>query len=165
MHNGLTEQQLDRIVAIIKTKVGDVEGSSAAKVLSAVLKRNDNANVVTDGNSHFVGSVSVHMLVANDSIFNTQMASVTFEPGARTNWHSHPSGQILIITEGTAYYQEKGKPKQILSKGQVIKCPPSVTHWHGATRAGSMTHTALSSNLQKGGVVWQQKVTDEEYEK
>lgn len=165
MHNGLTEQQLDRIVMIIKAKVGDIEGNNAEKVLDAVLKRNSNSATKAEVNSNFVGSVQVRMLVTNDSVFNTQMASVTFEPGARMNWHTHPSGQILIITEGTAYYQEKGKPKQILSKGQVVKCPPGVTHWHGATREGSMTHMALSSNLEKGGVVWLQKVTDEEYDK
>ncbi|MBS1489073.1 MAG: carboxymuconolactone decarboxylase family protein [Bacteroidetes bacterium] len=163
LHNGLTEQQLARIVTIIKDKVGDAEGNSAAKILDAILKRNSSA--VANSNNHFVGSVSVQMLVDNDSIFNTQMASVTFEPGARTNWHTHPSGQILIVTEGIAYYQEKGKPKQMLSKGQVMKCPPGATHWHGATREGSMTHLALSTNLQMGGVVWLQKVTEEEYEK
>jgi 4-carboxymuconolactone decarboxylase len=92
------------------------------------------------------------------------MGSVTFEPGARTNWHRHPSGQILVITDGTAYYQEKGKPKQTLSKGHVVKCPPGVTHWHGATRVGSMTHLAVSPNLNMGQVVWLEKVTDEEYE-
>ncbi|MBS1558352.1 MAG: carboxymuconolactone decarboxylase family protein [Bacteroidetes bacterium] len=165
VHNGLTEQQLDGIVAIVKAKVGDVEGRNAAKALSAVLKRNENTSKVTEVSSHFVGSVQVHMLVGNDSVFHTQMASVTFEPGARTNWHTHPSGQILVITEGTAYYQEKGKTKQIFSKGEVIKCSPGVTHWHGATRDSSMTHIALSPNQQMGGVVWLQEVTDEEYGK
>lgn len=165
MHNGLTEKQLDRIVSIIKTKVGDVEGNNATNVLRVVLKRNGQSDTAPEGNSNFVGSVSVRMIVTNDSVFNTQMASVTFEPGARTNWHYHPSGQVLIVTDGTAYYQEKGKPKQVLSKGQVIKCPPGVMHWHGATPKSSMTHTAFSPNLEKGGVVWLQKVTAEEYEK
>jgi quercetin dioxygenase-like cupin family protein len=163
MNNGLTEEQLDGIVLIIKTKVGDVEGNNAAIVLREVLKRKA-PNTTSDPNSNFVGNVSVNMLVTKDSIFNTQMATVTFERGARTNWHYHPSGQILIITDGTAYYQEKGKPKQILSKGQVVKCPPNTHHWHGATREGAMTHIAFSPNLEMGGVVWLQKVTDEEYE-
>jgi quercetin dioxygenase-like cupin family protein len=163
MNNGLTEEQLDGIVLIIKTKVGDVEGNNAAIVLRGVLKRKA-PNTTSDPNSNFVGNVSVNMLVTKDSIFNTQMATVTFERGARTNWHHHPSGQILIITDGTAYYQEKGKPKQILSKGQVVKCPPNTHHWHGATREGAMTHIAFSPNLEMGGVVWLQKVTDEEYE-
>lgn len=160
MHNGLTQQQLYGIVSIIKAKVGDTEGNNAEMVLRAVLKLD-----APEGNSNFTGSAYVKMIVSADTVFNTQMASVTFEPGARTNWHYHPSGQILLITEGTAFYQEKGKPKQTLSKGQVAKCLPGVEHWHGATRDGSMTHIAMSPNLEKGGVVWLQKVTDEEYDK
>ena len=165
LHNGLTQQQLDQIVLIIKTKVGDTEGVNAAIVLNTVLKRNEQSNTSAEAKNNFAGSVHVKMLVANDSLLNTQMATVTFETGARTNWHYHPSGQILLIVDGTAFYQEKGKPKQMLSKGQVAKCPPGVTHWHGATRSGSMTHLAMSPNLDKGSVVWLQKVTDEEYDK
>lgn len=164
MHNGLTKEQLNSIVTIIRMKVGEVEGNTAETALRAVLGADRDSKKEGPGSSNFTGSVSVRMLVVPDSIFNTQMASVTFEPGARTNWHYHPSGQILIITDGTAYYQEKGKPKQILAKGQVVKCPPDVQHWHGATRDGSMTHTALSPNLQMGRVVWLQAVTEEEYE-
>jgi 4-carboxymuconolactone decarboxylase len=164
MHNGLMAEQLDRIVSIIKSKVGDVEGNNAAIVLHAVLKRSEQTDAPSEINNNFVGSVFIKMIVTKDSIFNTQMANVTFEPGARTNWHYHPSGQILIITDGVAYYQEKGRPKQILSKGQIVKCPPGVTHWHGATRNGAMTHIAFSPNLELGGVVWLQKVKDEEYE-
>lgn len=163
MHNGLTKAQLNNIVIIIQTKVDVHEGNRAANVLRAILEPENQAKV-TEANSNFVGTVSVSMMVNPDSLFNTQMGAVTFEPGARTNWHYHPSGQILIITEGTAYYQEKGKPKQILSKGQVAKCPPNVQHWHGATQKGSMTHIAFTPDLQKGGVVWLQKVTDAEYE-
>ena len=165
MHNGLTELQLDKIVSIIKIKVGDMEGNNAAIVLRAVLKRKEQDNKASEINSNFVGSAFVQMLLTKDSIFNSQIATVTFEPGARTNWHYHPSGQILVITDGAAYYQEKGKSKQTLRKGQVVKCPPGVAHWHGATRDGAMTHMAISPNLQMGGVVWLQKVTDEEYEK
>jgi 4-carboxymuconolactone decarboxylase len=112
---------------------------------------------------NFTGSVWVHMIVAKDSIFNTQMATVTFEPGARTNWHSHPSGQILVITSGSAYYQEKGKQKRVLTKGEVVKCYPGVTHWHGATPNSEMTHMAVSADLDKGAVVWGEKVSDEDY--
>jgi 4-carboxymuconolactone decarboxylase len=162
MHNGLTKAQLNNIVMIIQTKVDAHEGNKAANVLRAILEP-DQAKT-TQANSNFVGTVSVNMMVNPDSLFNTQMGAVTFEPGARTNWHYHPSGQILIIIEGTAYYQEKGKPKQILSKGEVAKCPPNVQHWHGAAPQGSMTHIALTPDLQRGGVVWLQQVTDEEYE-
>jgi len=144
-HNGLTEAELGQIMAIIKTKV---EGKSAS-----------------ESNPNFTGSVSVNMLVNNDSVFNTQIATVIFEPGARTNWHYHPSGQILLITDGVAYYQEKGKPKQVLVKGQTVKCLPGVMHWHGASPGDQMTHIAISPNLEKGGVVWLEKVTEEDYNK
>jgi len=159
IHNGLTELDLDRIVSTIKTKVGNTEGVNAGIVLNNVLKHKDTSQ----RNPNFTGAVSVTMFVNNDSIFNTQMATVTFEAGARTNWHYHPSGQILVITEGIAYYQEKGRPKQILSKGQVVKCLPGIIHWHGASPDGTMTHMATSTNLEKGGVVWLEKVTEEEY--
>ncbi len=165
MHNGLTGEQLIRIVSIIKTKVGEIEGNNAATVLRAVLIARGLPTTTPEVNNNFTGSVYVQMMVTQDSVFNTVMANVTFQPGARSNWHYHPTGQILIITDGTAFYQEEGKPKQTLSTGQIVRCPPNVHHWHGATPTGSMTHLSLTPNLQMGGVVWLQKVTDEEYEK
>ena len=112
---------------------------------------------------YFTGTAWVKMLVTADDIFNTSVANVTFEPGARNNWHTHPGGQILIITDGVGYYQEKGKPVQLLHKGDVIKILPGVVHWHGASPDSEMTHLAINTNTQKGIVEWLQKVTDEEY--
>ena len=111
---------------------------------------------------YFTGTTWVKMLVTADDIFNTSVANVTFEPGARNNWHTHPGGQILIITDGVGYYQEKGKPVQLLHKGDVIKILPGVVHWHGASPDSEMTHLAINTNTQKGIVEWLQKVTDEE---
>ena len=71
-------------------------------------------------------------MVQNDRTYKMQVGNVTFEPGARTNWHYHPGGQILLATDGVGYYQEKGSPKRFFRKGDVIKCPPNITHWHGA---------------------------------
>ena len=185
MYNGLTKEQLAGIVSIIQNKVNQQAGSDAFAVLEAVLNPDKSAkpspnkdtgaiSIETSINAfprgekassnNFTGTAWHHPIVTRDSVFNTSMGSVTFEPGARTNWHRHASGQILVITDGTAYYQEKGKAKQTLSKGQVIKCPPGVTHWHGATRDSSMTHLAISPNLELGQVVWLEKVTDEAYE-
>ena len=112
---------------------------------------------------YFTGNVWLKMLAPNDDTFNCQVGNVTFEPGARNHWHSHPAGQILIVTNGIGYYQEKGMPVQIISKGDVIKILPGVVHWHGASHANEMTHIALSTNTQKGIVEWLQPVTDEEY--
>jgi quercetin dioxygenase-like cupin family protein len=112
---------------------------------------------------YFTGTAWVKMLVPNDGTFNCQIGNVTFEPGARNNWHTHPGGQILIVTDGTGYYQEKGEPIQLLRKGDVVKILPDAEHWHGASPDSEFTHIAVNTNTQKGIVVWLQKVTDEEY--
>jgi len=103
------------------------------------------------------------MRVNNDSTYNTSIGNVTFELKARTNWHKHPGGQILLITEGQGFYQEKGKSAQVLRKGDIVKIPPYAEHWHGAAPEYSLTHIAISPNTDKGSVVWLQPVTDEEY--
>ena len=97
-----------------------------------------------------------------DGLLNSNIAVAEFLPNTRLAWHNHPGGQILLITEGVGYYQEKGKPRQIVRKGDVIKCLPAVEHWHGASVESGMTYVAVSP-AQKGGTVWAQAVTDEEY--
>jgi len=84
-----------------------------------------------------VGTLWLYTRVEIDSAFNTQVGNVTFEPGARTHWHVHPAGQILLITDGIGYHQQKDRPVQLIQKGDVVKCPPNVEHWHGATPANS----------------------------
>ena len=112
---------------------------------------------------YFTGIVWIKMLVPNDPTLNCQMANVVFEPGARNNWHIHPGGQILIVTDGIGYYQEKGKPIQLIRKGDVINIPPDVEHWHGASHDSEFTHIAVNPNTRKGIVVWLERVTDKEY--
>lgn len=114
---------------------------------------------------YFTGTAWIEPLVPDDRTFNCVIGNVTFEPGARNNWHTHPGGQILIATEGTGYFQEKGKSIQLLQKGDVIKIHPDVEHWHGASPDSEFTHIAISTNTQKGIVRWMQRVTDEEYTK
>ncbi|GAB3551085.1 hypothetical protein GCM10027577_31130 [Spirosoma fluminis] len=113
--------------------------------------------------NNFTGTVWVHLLVAPDSTYTTSVGSVLFEPGARTNWHSHQAGQLLLVTDGEGLYQEQGKPIQRLHKGDVIKCQPDITHWHGASPGTIMTHIAINPNTEKGVVIWKQPVTDQEY--
>jgi len=114
-------------------------------------------------NNNFTGTAWLQMMVSNDTTYNTSIGNVTFEPGARTNWHKHPGGQILLVTDGSGYYQEKGKPAQIIRKGDVVRIPPDTEHWHGASANSGLTHVAISPNLQKGSVIWLTPVTDEEY--
>ncbi len=113
--------------------------------------------------AYFTGTTHVKMLVAADDTLNTQIGNVVFEAGARNNWHTHGGGQILIATQGTGYYQEKGKPIQLLNPGDVVKIAPGIVHWHGASPGSAFTHIAINTNTQKGVVEWMDRVTDEEY--
>lgn len=112
---------------------------------------------------NFTGNAWAAALVDNDSIYNTLVGNVYFEPGARSNWHRHPSGQILIITDGTGYHQIKGQPRQSLKKGDIVKCPPNAEHWHGASPDTGMQQMYIIPKTEKGIVTWLQKVTDEQY--
>ena len=112
---------------------------------------------------NFTGTVWLNYLAETDTVHNVNIGSVTFEPGARTNWHFHKGGQILLVTVGKGQYQEKGKPIEIINKGDVVKCPPNIEHWHGATSKDTMTHIAIGTNTNIGGAVWLKAVTDEEY--
>jgi 4-carboxymuconolactone decarboxylase len=112
---------------------------------------------------NFIGTVWVNMNVTTDDGYNTIIGTVTFEPEARTNWHSHTSGQILMVTSGKGYYQEKGKPIQIIEEGDVVKVPKSVKHWHGASHEQAMTHIAIVTERDKDQTEWFEPVSDEEY--
>ena len=112
---------------------------------------------------NFTGKAWNTGLVANDSIYNTVVGNVYFEPGARSNWHTHPAGQILIITDGVGYHQIKGQPRQTIKKGDVVKCPPNVVHWHGASPDTGLQQIYILPKTEKGIVTWLQKVTDDEY--
>ena len=104
---------------------------------------------------YFTGTAWVKILVAVEAGLNCVVGNVIFEPGARNNWHTHPGGQILLATDGTGYYQEKGKPAQIVHKGDVIKCLPGVAHWHAAAPNSSFAYVAISP-AQKGKTIWLQ---------
>ena len=112
---------------------------------------------------HFIGTAWVEMLVPMDSTFNCPIGNVTFEPGARNNWHKHPGGQLLLVTGGEGYYQEEGKRARMIQEGDVVKINPNVKHWHGATPDSWLAHIAIITNPQKGDAEWLESVTDEEY--
>jgi quercetin dioxygenase-like cupin family protein len=91
-------------------------------------------------------------------------ALVTFEPGARTAWHTHPLGQTLIVMSGLGWTQCEGEPKEEIRPGDVITCPPGKKHWHGATPTTAMSHIAIQEHDADGKVVdWMEKVSDEQY--
>ena len=125
---------------------------------SAIISRGIKLN-----SPNFTGVVWLEMLLESDTLFNVNAGNVFFEPGARTNWHSHPGGQILFITEGKGLYQEKGMPIKQIKKGEIVKCLPNTVHWHGASPNSSMSHMAIGTNQNKGSVIWKHPVSDAEY--
>ena len=108
------------------------------------------------------GKIWLNELSVGDSLFTNSIALATYAPGAKLDWHIHPAGQILLITEGTGYYQEKGKSAQIIRKGDIIKCLSGIPHWHGALPDDSFAYIAVTPTT-KGKTIWLQRVTDEEY--
>lgn len=114
---------------------------------------------------NFTGTVWVTPVLPADTAFNAAIGNVIFEPKARSKWHKHPGGQTLLALEGVGYYQEKGKPVQILKKGDVARCPPDVEHWHGASQDNWFVQLAITSEHPKGRVNWLHEVNENEYGK
>lgn len=112
---------------------------------------------------YFTGTAWVNILVPKDETGYYAIGNVIFERGCRNNWHKHPAGQILLVTDGKGYYQEKGKPARLLTKGEVVVIPSHVEHWHGAAHDRSLTHIVVTNNMKQGAVEWLTPVTDEEY--
>jgi len=113
--------------------------------------------------ANFTGETHVQMLTVDGENFDAMSYNVTFAPGSRTDWHSHPGGQILYCTYGEGCYQEKGKPIQHLKVGDVVEIEPDIIHWHGAAPTSEFVHLGISTQLSKGAVDWLGAVADEEY--
>lgn len=110
----------------------------------------------------FTGDVWVEMLVTDDT-YNSPSYNVIFSKGARTDWHSHPGGQLLFVTSGEGYYQEEGEPARLLKSGDVVEIPPDIVHWHGATADSTFEHVGVTTNPGAGAAEWFGDVTDEQY--
>jgi len=113
----------------------------------------------------FTGIVRVDPLFDRTEPARVSGASVTFEPGARTAWHTHPLGQTLIVSSGCGWAQHEGGPVEEIRPGDVVWFPPGERHWHGATATTAMTHIAIQKKLNGSPVTWMEKVTDEQYGK
>lgn len=114
---------------------------------------------------YFTGRVRIDGLFQAEDPARVGGATVTFEPGARTAWHTHPLGQTLIVTQGRGWVQELGKAIQEINPGDIVWIPEGVKHWHGATSETAMTHIAIAESLNGSVVEWMEKVTDEQYRK
>lgn len=113
----------------------------------------------------FTGTVRVDPLFQAPEPARVSGASVTFEPGARTAWHTHPLGQTLIVTAGSGWAQREGGPIEDIRPGDVVRFEPGEKHWHGATSTTAMTHIAVQERLDGKAVDWMEHVTDEQYRK
>lgn len=177
MNQGITEIQLLEIFALFEKSIGRTEAEAARKVYAELSEsktipitgssEQSTGSIFSKGqrnpNTNMVGTVWLYNMVVQDSLYSNQVGNVTFEPGARTNWHSHYAGQILLVTDGVGYHQIRGESVRLIKKGDVIECPPNIEHWHGATPTNSLTHIAITQNTGKGRVTWSGKVTDAEY--
>lgn len=127
------------------------------------IKRSGSQPSAKGPTDYFTGSVRIDPLFTAPSPACVACASVTFEPGARTAWHTHPLGQVLIVTAGCGWTQCEGEPAVEIRAGDVIWCPPNHRHWHGATPTTSVSHIAIQEALDGKVVNWMEKVTDEQY--
>jgi 4-carboxymuconolactone decarboxylase len=112
---------------------------------------------------HFTGSVTIDPLFSANAPSHTSGGRVSFEPGARTAWHSHPLGQTLMLTAGRGWVQQWGGQVEEMRQGDVVWIPPGVKHWHGATPSTSVTHIAIQESLNGKTAEWMEKVSDEQY--
>ena len=129
------------------------------------IKRNGSRASGKGPEEYFTGAVRVDPLLQATDPARVAGASVTFEPGARTAWHTHPLGQTLIVTYGCGWVQREGGPIEEIRPGDVVWFPPGEKHWHGATPTTAMMHIAIQEALNGKVVDWMEKVGDEQYRK
>ncbi|RYF82459.1 MAG: cupin domain-containing protein [Comamonadaceae bacterium] len=141
---------------------GALAQSSAAVAVQEISRAGTQASAAGP-HEFFTGRVRVDPVWAADAKLPTAGHWVTFEPGARSAWHTHPAGQRLVVVSGVGLTQEWGKPVQVIRPGDVVACPPGVKHWHGAGQTTAMTHLAVTGYAGSSNVNWMEKVSDEQY--
>jgi quercetin dioxygenase-like cupin family protein len=139
----------------------DISASPAAG--EVVVTHPESLPSVPGPAEYFTGKVRIEMLFSAPDPARVTGANVTFEPGARTAWHTHPLGQTLIVTAGHGYVQQWGSPKQAIRPGDVVHIPPGVKHWHGAAGDTAMSHLAVQEQLDGKTAGWLEQVTDDQY--
>jgi quercetin dioxygenase-like cupin family protein len=154
--------------------VATAVGAAAAQASTATTQGRNGTMQITRGGSqpsrkgqteYFTGEVRIDPLFQAPDPARVGGGSVTFEPGARTAWHTHPLGQTLIITSGLGWVQCDGGPIEEIRPGDVVWFPPGLKHWHGATPTTAMTHTAIQESLDGRNVDWLEKVSNEQYQR
>ena len=158
---GVGRSRTNIVTAMLATMA--VLAAASAEAQSLVISRNGSRPARPAPAQNFTGSAQVEMLFEALDPSDASAGTVTFEPGARTAWHSHPRGQILIVTAGTGRVQRWGGPVEEVRAGDVVRIPAGQKHWHGASPRASMTHLAISEHRDGSTVQWMEKVSDEQY--
>lgn len=131
--------------------------------MDIAIKRNGSRPSQNGAEDWFTGKVRIDPLFQAEAPARAGAAQVTFEPGARTAWHTHPLGQTLIVTAGLGRVRRDGGPIEEIRPGDVVWLPPGLRHWHGASPTTAMTHIAIQESLDGKAVEWMEKVSDEQY--
>ena len=140
-----------------------ISGAAAADDRSQVVTHAGAQPSVQGAADFFTGSARIDPLFAPTDPASFSGGAVSFEPGARSAWHTHPAGQYLVVTAGVGWVQAWGGPVVEVRPGDVVWCPPGVKHWHGATPTTAMTHIAITGVVDGKNVDWLEKVSDEQY--
>ncbi|WP_434659344.1 cupin domain-containing protein [Klebsiella sp. MISC125] len=140
-----------------------VLGAAQVCAESIEIRRNGQTPSVVGKADNFSGHAVVSPLLPPNESTRASLGQVDFAPGARTAWHTHPAGQLLIVTTGKGWVQEEGKVRQDIAPGDVVWIPATVRHWHGATSTSPMSHLAMTYRVEGKNVDWQEPVSDEQY--
>ncbi|MCK1523368.1 cupin domain-containing protein [Bradyrhizobium sp. 145] len=152
-------------VIYIRGSSAQTTGQSKEFNMDIDIKRNGSRPSQKGPEDWFTGTVRIDPLFQPQDPARTGAGQVTFEPGARTAWHTHPLGQTLIVTAGLGWVQREGGPVEEIRPGDVVWFPPGLKHWHGASPTTAMTHIAVHESLNGKNVDWMEKVNDEQYRK
>lgn len=175
VENGLTPSQIIEALTHIAFYAGWPKANTAIGIAARAFSSKETAamsdiQVVPAGQEtkpgpadYFTGSVSVASPFKGSGEARIGGATVTFQPGARTNWHTHPLGQLLIVTHGAGWVQAEGKPAQAMKPGDTVWIAPGLKHWHGAAHDSAMTHVAVAEALDGQSVTWLEPVSDTDY--
>jgi quercetin dioxygenase-like cupin family protein len=151
------------LLSFLMTSAANAQPTGGKDMQKITISRSGSLPSSPGQAEYFTGSVRVETLFSVEEPSRIAGARVTFEPGARTAWHTHPLGQTLIVTAGMGWVQRQGGPVEEMREGDVVRIPPGVKHWHGATRTTRMTHIALQEQLDGKLVDWMEHVSDEQY--
>jgi quercetin dioxygenase-like cupin family protein len=138
-------------------------GSSTARPQDIEISTHGSQLPARGSAQSFTGTATISPLFTERQPTRVSAGQVTFEPGARSAWHTHPAGQILIITSGTGWIQQWGRERHEIRAGDVVWIPPGVKHWHGATATDAMTHIAIQEKVDGRNVDWLEQVSDQQY--